>query len=152
MVSPSGFAARIDARNHISRASYTPLAQTCRSLAPNLCATNVELCLRVSKSIGRTTRHRDSLDSKYNGSTQSWLCGRIIYGVLKGLDKVSKIFCISSLTMPRKKQGLRSYHHKTRNGCMQCKRRRVKVRFAYELRLYRTVFRPSSDLYIHHNI
>ncbi|KAL5380629.1 hypothetical protein DPSP01_007692 [Paraphaeosphaeria sporulosa] len=28
--------------------------------------------------------------------------------------------------MPRKKQGLRSYHHKSRNGCMQCKRRRVK--------------------------
>lgn len=30
--------------------------------------------------------------------------------------------------MPRKKQGLRIYHHKSRNGCMQCKRRRVKVR------------------------
>jgi hypothetical protein len=30
--------------------------------------------------------------------------------------------------MPRKKQGLRSYHHKSRNGCLQCKRRRVKVR------------------------
>ncbi|KAF2685468.1 hypothetical protein K458DRAFT_403644 [Lentithecium fluviatile CBS 122367] len=28
--------------------------------------------------------------------------------------------------MPRKKQGLRSYHHKSRNGCAQCKRRRVK--------------------------
>ncbi|PSN74457.1 hypothetical protein BS50DRAFT_670850 [Corynespora cassiicola Philippines] len=28
--------------------------------------------------------------------------------------------------MPRKKQGLRSYHHKSRNGCSNCKRRRVK--------------------------
>jgi hypothetical protein len=34
----------------------------------------------------------------------------------------------SSDKMPRKKQGLRSYHHKSRNGCMQCKNRRVKVR------------------------
>ncbi|KAF2113608.1 hypothetical protein BDV96DRAFT_647863 [Lophiotrema nucula] len=28
--------------------------------------------------------------------------------------------------MPRKSQGLRSYHHKSRNGCSNCKRRRVK--------------------------
>ncbi|KAF2269420.1 hypothetical protein CC78DRAFT_574982 [Lojkania enalia] len=28
--------------------------------------------------------------------------------------------------MPRKRQGLRSYHHKSRNGCSNCKRRRVK--------------------------
>ncbi|KAF2734656.1 hypothetical protein EJ04DRAFT_466285 [Polyplosphaeria fusca] len=28
--------------------------------------------------------------------------------------------------MPRRRQGLRSYHHKSRNGCSNCKRRRVK--------------------------
>lgn len=31
------------------------------------------------------------------------------------------------LIMARKSQGLRSFHRKTRNGCTQCKRRKVKV-------------------------
>jgi hypothetical protein len=54
--------------------------------------------------------------------------------------------------MPRKKQGLRAYHHKSRDGCTLCKHRRVKVggkRWAPQRLLFICCFQPTRTNHVY---